>query len=357
MGEIVVFGGTSERRKIPCIPITGEQEEMEGGDIYYKDSIEEAAALIQGRYHIKNKREIYIIDFFLNQLNIPWEQVRLISSHGENGNLLQEIRGNAKVCTLLGEEDDIKNICKRLLQFGMERVKITIGEGLSYPTEQITMGYPKDFAERNIDTFSVALFENKDYQNEVQSGILDEEFFRGQVPMAKEEVRAIALRKLRLQKDSVVYDIGAGTGSISIEAAGLCMEGKVYAIERKDEAIELIRKNQHQFQVCNIEIVKGEAPEVLGDLDPPTHVFIGEGNGKIQEIVKEIRKKNPQIRVVISATDMETIVEAQKLKEEYPDMEMVQIQISKAQKLGEYHLMKGQNPVCLFSFGGMRNGW
>lgn len=290
--------------------------------------------------------------FFLNQLNIPWEHVRLVSCHGQNGNLMQEIKGHAKVCTLLGKEDTIRNISRELLKFGMEQVKITVGENLSYPTERVITGYPKDFLKKDVDSLSVALFENKDYQKENQSGISDEEFFRGQVPMTKGEVRAIALRKLQLQKDSIVYDIGAGTGSISIEAAKICKEGKVYAIERKEEAVELLEKNQYQFQACNMEIVKGEAPSVFADLEAPTHAFIGGSNGKIKEILKEIQKKNPKVRVVISVIAIETIAEIERLEGEYPDMEIVQIQISKAQKLGRYHLMKGQNPVYLFSFGG-----
>lgn len=341
--EIVHFLDTHREYKKACI--------VYSGDVGFYSGAKGMTKLLK-EYEVHLVTGISSPVFFLNQLNIPWEQVRLISCHGQNGNLLQEIKGYAKVCTLLGKEDDIKNISRELLKFGMEQVKITVGERLSYPTERIIKGYPKDFLEENVDSLSVALFENKDYQKEIQGGILDEEFFRGQVPMTKEEVRAVALRKLQLQKDSVVYDIGAGTGSISIEAAKVCTEGKVYAIERKEEAVELLEKNQHQFQVCNMEIVKGEAPDVLKNLEMPTHAFIGGSNGKIKEILKEIQRKNPKIRVVISAIAIETIAEAQKLEEEYPDMEIVQIQISKAQKLGRYHLMKGQNPVYLFSFGG-----
>ena len=341
--EIVGFLDTHKEYKKACIVYSGDVGFYSGA---------------KGMTELLKEYEVHLVTgisspiFFLNQLNISWEEVSLISCHGKNGNILQEIKGHAKVCTLLGKEEALKNISRELLKFGMERVKITVGEKLSYPTERVITGYPKDFLEENVDSLSVALFENKDYHTEIQTGILDKEFFRGQVPMTKGEVRAIVLRSLQLKKESIVYDIGAGTGSVSIEAAKICKKGKVYAIERKDEAVELLEKNQYQFQACNMEIVKGEAPDVLADLETPTHAFIGGSHGKIREILKAIQKKNPNTRVVISAIAIETIAEAEKLKEEYPDMEIVQIQISKAQKLGRYHLMKGQNPVYLFSFGG-----
>lgn len=290
--------------------------------------------------------------FFLNKLNIPWENVRLVSCHGQNINLLQEIKNNAKVCTLLGKEDTIKHISRELIAFGMEKVKITIGEKLSYEEERIVTGYPKDFLEKPVDSLSVALFENEDNESRWRSGIFDREFLRDKVPMTKEEVRAIVLHKLQLQKDSVVYDIGAGTGSVSVEAAGICEAGAVYAIEKKVEAISLLEQNQHRFQAYNMEIVKGEAPDVIENLPAPTHVFIGGSNGKIMEILSLIHKKNPRVRVVVSAITLETIVQLENLGEKYPDKDIVQVQISRGEKLGRYHLMRGQNPVYLFSFGG-----
>lgn len=290
--------------------------------------------------------------FFLNKLNIPWENVRLVSCHGKNINLLQEIKSNAKVCTLLGKEDTIKNISRELLQCGMEKVKITIGEKLSYEDERIVTGYPRDFLNETVDSLAVSLFENQENQKEWRSGIFDKEFLRDKVPMTKEEVRAIILHKLQLQKNSVVYDIGAGTGSVSVEAAGICEAGRVYAIERKPEAICLLEKNRNRFQAYNVEIIKGEAPDAIEDLPAPTHVFIGGSNGKVQDILNVIQKKNSKARVVVSAVTLETIAELERMTEKYSDIDVVQIQISRGEKLGRYHLMRGQNPVYLFSFGG-----
>ena len=94
-------------------------------------------------------------------------------------------------------------------------------------------------------------------------GLPDGEFMRGDVPMTKEEVRSISLSKLRLAKDSVVYDVGAGTGSVAVEAALRVTDGIVYAVEKKEEAIELIEKNQKKMKADNLVIVKGEAPDEM----------------------------------------------------------------------------------------------
>ena len=97
--------------------------------------------------------------------------------------------------------------------------------------------------------------------------------------MTKEEVRSISVSKMQLRRDSIVYDIGAGTGSVSIEMARMIPEGSVYAIERKEEAVALIRENQKKFQVPNVQIVHGKAPETMQGLEVPTHAFLG-GTGK-----------------------------------------------------------------------------
>lgn len=340
--EILEFLDAHREYKKACI--------VYSGDVGFYSGAKGMVELLKD-YQVKLVSGISSPVFFLNRIHVPWDEVKLVSCHGKNGNLLSEIQSHAKVCVLLGKEDVIKNICKELLAIGMRRVKITIGEKLSYPEERIETGYPDDFLEKNVDTLSVALFENEGYQEE-KNGISDGEFLREKVPMTKEEIRGIALRKLGLQRDSVVYDVGAGTGSVSIEVARFCKKGKVYAIERKEEAVELLKRNKYHFQACNMEIIKGEAPDVLGKLPIPTHAFIGGSNGRIREIVKTIQKKNPDVRVVISAIAMETIAEAERLMEEYPKAEIIQIQISKSEKLGRYHLMKGQNPVYLFSFGG-----
>lgn len=181
----------------------------------------------------------------------------------------------------------------------------------------------------------------------------DERFIRGKVPMTKSEVRAVSLSKLGLDKDSVCYDIGAGTGSVSVEAALASPEGKVFAIEKDGEALELLRQNKEKFRVTNLVIVPGKAPLAMTELPPPTHAFIGGSAGEMEAIITQLRDKSPRVRVVINAIALETVSKMLEiLKAHEIDGEIVSVQIAKAHTVGGYHMMHGQNPVYVLSFGG-----
>lgn len=185
-------------------------------------------------------------------------------------------------------------------------------------------------------------------------GIPDSEFIRGEVPMTKQEVRILSVAKLQLDKASVVYDIGAGTGSVSIEAAMQCPDGRVYAIEKAPEGISLIDANRKKFNIGNIELVEGIAPQCMERLPAPTHVFIGGSGGRLVDIIKAVRKKNPKVRFVLNAVTLETMGELMKLQglfPEYADMEVIQVSVSRAKVLGNHHLMRAENPVCIAAFG------
>ena len=127
--------------------------------------------------------------------------------------------------------------------------------------------------------------------------------------MTKEEVRSVSLSKLRLRRDSVVYDVGAGTGSISIECALAADQGRVYAIEWKEDAWKLVAENRKKFGAANLEIVPGRAPEVLKELPAPTHAFIGGSSGSLKAILRTLLRKNPQVRVVVNCITLETVQE------------------------------------------------
>lgn len=293
---------------------------------------------------------------FLDKLGIPWEDVHFASRHGRECRMVPLLRQYKRVCVLLGREQDISEICEELLMYRMEKVRITVGERLSYPEERIVTGLPKQLCGQRFDALSIALFENKEAgTGQVCCGMEDAFFMRGRVPMTKEEIRVLSLSKLRLSQDSVVYDVGAGTGSVSVEAARICSFGRVYAIERNQEALTLIEQNQERFGVEALRIVTGEAPEALADLEKPTHAFIGGSGGRLQGIVAAIRKKNPHTRFVVNVVTLETLWAVRQLVEEYPeyaDMEILQVSVAKSKSLGDYHLMSAENPVFIISFGG-----
>ena len=171
--------------------------------------------------------------------------------------------------------------------------------------------------------------------------------------MTKMEVRAVAISKLGITRDSICYDIGAGTGSVAIEMARIATAGHVYAIECKENAVELLKKNRAALGIENMTIVEGFAPEAMENLPKPTHVFIGGSSGNAREIVKALLEKNPNVRIVATAIALESVSEWTKVMDEFgfTDTEIVSMTVARGKKAGSYHLMSGQNPIYIFTMG------
>ena len=186
----------------------------------------------------------------------------------------------------------------------------------------------------------------------------DEWFIRGRVPMTKSEVRAISLSRLELKPGAVLYDVGAGTGSVSIEAALSVPGCQVFAVERKPEAAELISRNREKFHAGNVTVVEGTAPEAFASLPIPTHAFLGGTAGRMGEILDRLLEKNPALRVVINVIALESLAEITAwLNRRSIQAEISSVQTARGRLVAGYHLMEGQNPVYILSFGGEESSW
>lgn len=182
-------------------------------------------------------------------------------------------------------------------------------------------------------------------------GIPDQYFIRGKVPMTKEEVRVVTISKLRLQEDSIVVDIGAGTGSIAIEAAHICRLGKVVAIEKNEEGIRLIQQNQQRFQV-ELDILHGNGAALLRTIDFFDRAIVGGSGGELKEILTLCYQKLPDRGiVVVNAVTIETLYEATQYMKEcgYQHIEVISLQTARGRQLGKYTLMEALNPIYVIS--------
>ncbi len=293
------------------------------------------------------------VAYFASKIPTSWQDAVLLSAHGKELSILNYVKKYKKCILLVGGAEDVTKLCEEMRDHGLDQVRVTVGSNLSYPEEKIYTGYPSDFSPCLGTGLHVMMTENEDALNILTPGIPDEQFVRGKVPMTKEEIRILSVAKLRLADDAVVYDVGAGTGSVAVECARLCTAGKVYAIERNPEGIELIRENAEKIGVSNLIPVKGEAPKAFQGLPAPTHAFVGGSSGAMREIILTLRRKNPDVRIVINTISMESISEVMNLiKElEIKDADIVQISSAKSREMGAYHMMTALNPVYVISFG------
>lgn len=291
--------------------------------------------------------------YFMAKAGLSWDDAVLKSVHGKKENLIPLIKQNQKVFAILGTRDGVAQLSRELCAYGMEDVVLYVGENLSYENEKVFSKTAGELTAYEGDALSVVCAWNeKAVPAFATHGIWDREFLRGKAPMTKEEVRAVSLMKLALTEDSLCYDVGAGTGSVSVEMALRAKSGLVYAIEKKEEAAELIEENKKKFGAANLEIIRGTAPEAMRALPAPSHAFIGGSSGNLEEIIDLLLEKNSQVRMVINCITLETLSEALQVVKKYrfQDTDMVQLSVSRSKEVGRYHMMMGENPIYILTF-------
>lgn len=182
-------------------------------------------------------------------------------------------------------------------------------------------------------------------------GLADDEFIRGKVPMTKEEIRILTLVKARIKPNAIVYDIGAGTGSLSIEAARLAASGQVYAIEKNVYGIELIKRNAEKFSLNNVTVIAAEAPDGLKDLPAPDTVLIGGSGSRLLEILDVITPKlKKACRLVLNCITIQTLatlLDYLRTHEDDYDYDAIQVQINRLHKVGKYDMANAINPIYI----------
>lgn len=289
----------------------------------------------------------------------PWQDWRFRSAHGVACDIAAEAERAGELFLVTSGGEDPSRLSGVLVQAGFGDARVTVAERLSYPDERITCATASEIAGQTFDDLNVMLIEfaggaASSRWPYASSGIPDELFIRGDVPMTKQEVRAVALAKLRLTATDTVWDVGAGTGSVSIEAALVARAGSVWAVERNAAGVRLIRENADAFGCGNVHAVTGVAPEALAKLPVPDAVFVGGSAGELPSIVEAALEKNSQVRLCVPCVTVETLTEACALLSgsRFKGFEACQVSAARAEAVGSHHLMKAQNPVFLVSARG-----
>lgn len=286
-------------------------------------------------------------------LGESWEQAQILSGHGRSltaGALAATVQQHPITFLFCDREHNPAWACRALLAYGLTEVQVAVGERLSYPSQRLCCEKPADLAGQDFDDLSVVRIANPAAQPlALTPGLTDDRFVRGSTPMTKEEVRWLVLCKLQLTPAAVVWDVGAGTGSVAVECARLCPQGEVYAIEQEKEALRLIRQNRERFAVSNLHIQPGTAPAALEDLPEPTHVFVGGSGGKLADILHHVRQRGSGITVLVSSVTLTTAAQAAALFQApgFADLDIVQLAVCRGKPVGGQHIMAAQNPVTL----------
>ena len=338
-----VFSGAEERVVVAM-----------SGDTGFYSGTKKLLPLLRGA-EVRVLPGISSVVYFCSRLGIGWDDATLISAHGRECNYLAKIRKNPKVIALTGGDATANVILDALCENGLGHVRVTVGSELSYPAERIVSGTAAQLRAETFPSLAVLMAENPAATcYGVTCGWPDSAFLRAEVPMTKQEVRAVTLAKLGVTKRAVCWDVGAGTGSVSLEMAECAEDGTVYAVEQKEAACELIERNKLHLGISNVVVVRGTAPEALEALPAPTHVFIGGSSGNMKDILELALQKNPQARIVVNTVTAESFAEAVALLKTLPvvDTEIVELSAAHGRAVGRYHLMTAQNPVFVISMTG-----
>lgn len=283
-------------------------------------------------------------------LGRPWQGWNLVSAHGRTCDPVAECMQGRPTFFLTGGSEDPATLCAQLAAEGFGDVQGVVGQCLGTPEEKLFRGSVKELAVGRFNSLSVLLVEAAEVLPRRVPGLPDEAFERGDVPMTKQEVRAAVLAKLAVRPEDILWDVGAGTGSVSVELALAAPRGRVYAVECRPEGCALIKANREKFRTRNLVLVEGLAPAALSDLPAPDAVFIGGSKGSLAAIVDAALDKNPDARICVSAIALETLSAAvAALTAKGRTVQVSQIAVSRAKAVGGLHLMMAQNPIYLIT--------
>lgn len=301
------------------------------------------------------------VQLAFNRIKVPWQDAELISAHGRSLELLMQAlrRGAEKIAVLTDPTHTPAAIARLLLSLDLPNsYQIWVCENLGGPGEQVATFAPEQILDQGFAPLNAVILlrtatpEPLDLQSLPLLGLPDQTFasFADRPGlMTKREVRVLALAELELQPDQVIWDIGAGTGSVAIEAARLVPTARVYAVEKTAAGITLIQQNCQRFQIQNLVPVYGSAPDVLTQLPDPDRVFIGGSGGHLVAILEACcdRLRSGGVLLIALATLEHFSQAIEWLHQRDWEFQVLQVQLSRSVPLATLTRLAPLNPVML----------
>jgi precorrin-6B C5,15-methyltransferase / cobalt-precorrin-6B C5,C15-methyltransferase len=316
-----------------------------------------------GRFLLRNlpKERVEIfpnvtsIQYAFARIKEPWDDAIFVSVHGRGMKpAIDRIVAAEKTAVLTDGVNTPAAIARELIARGAEGYEAWLCEDLGLSTEKFTKTDVRGLAEISASSLNILILIKAWEPSLVHYpviGIADEEFATAKKLITKQEVRAVTLAKLQLQDDLVMWDIGAGSGSVSIEAENLMPNGRIFALEKNSQHLVFLKENLKKFVARNIVLVEAFAPEGLDDLPDPDRVFIGGSGGMLEEIIQAVdRRLKPEGRIVLNAVTLDTLTKAVEFLEDHGyGVEVTCVNIAKTRNLTEYKMFDAHNPVYIIS--------
>ncbi len=312
-----------------------------------------------GAEHVEVIPAISSLQWAFARVGLSWDDAEVISLHGRSPEgLVSRLRYTRKAAILTDKENRPELLAARLLEYQQRGWDVWVCERLAGPGERIRRFSLEELAAaKEFDPLNLLVLQRGDPEWRPPSQIpyLPEEDFAKRMPklglITKREVRLLSLAALRLRRDSVVWDIGAGSGSVAIEAAMLAPQGKVFAIEVDPEGVRICEENVRALGVDHVRVIAGRAPEALTGLEAPDAVFVGGSKGSMAPILElAFAALKPGGRVVANAITLENVAEAYgAMRSLGLEPEVTLVQISRGAPLARYLRYEALNPVHIFA--------
>jgi len=291
------------------------------------------------------------------RIKAPWSQVKVVSLHGRQNDqaILEALNQGQTVAVLTDPTHNPARIAKRLLAAEMAHIKMCVLESLGSSTEKFDWYHLEHAAGKTFSEPNLLILKRIHRQNEARKalhiGMPDHYFAHEKGLITKSEIRAVSLAKLQLRPGQVLWDLGAGSGSVSIEASVLVREGKVIAVEKNEKRINQIKFNLDQFEVTNVDVVQAVLPDGLENLAPPDRIFIGGGGRNLKKIIKAATSFLTADGIVVVNTVLtpNVLAATETLESLGFKTAMVQVQVNHSRKMPWAERLEAQNPVWIVS--------
>lgn len=301
-------------------------------------------------YDLRIINGVSSLQYLCGKLAIPYSDMKTVSLHGRSGSLAGAVSYNPAVFVLTGGENSVSSVLQELDRLGMGDLTATVGANLSGPDELIETATIHALSRMAFSAPAAMLIYNPQCAD-LSLRLRDTDFIRGDTPMTKEPVRVLTCARLAVHPYDIVWDIGAGTGSVSIALARQAYDGMVYAVEREQGAVQLIEQNRIRHGSYNIDVREGEAPRILESLPTPDKVFIGGSSGRLTHIMMHLTERQNPFDICVNAVTLESIAATLKVFEDFhlSEIETECVNVASAKKMSGYNMMLANNPVYIIS--------